>query len=87
MRRTENDQLTAEEVRALTEALDHPAVVSGLNCICDFEKRQADEWARNEALGDARPAQTAHFAARAKVFAELPALLRRRIGDLSVKQR
>jgi hypothetical protein len=47
----------------------------------------ADERARSEALNDARPAQTAQWAARAKVYAELVDTIRRRIGDLSVKQR
>jgi hypothetical protein len=87
MRRTEAHVLTALEVGALSQALQDPSVVSGLSVIFEFEKQLADEYARNEALGDARPAQTAQWAARAKVFNELLGLISRRVGDLSTKQR
>lgn len=75
------------EQLALREMLQSDTVLSGLRKICDYEQRLADESCRNEALGQARVALTAQYAARARVFAELLSIIKSRSVELSGRVR
>lgn len=81
------DKLTGEEFIFLQEALGNAILMSALRRIFKGEEIAKLEAMRAEAMGHGRASQIVMYAAESRVYAELEATIKDRMGRLAPQSR
>ena len=81
------DRLTAEEYLILQEMLGNAALMNGLRRIFKGEEIAKLEAMRSEALGHGRASEIVKYAAESRVYTELEATIKDRMGRLAPQSR